>query len=68
MVLFKGKTQEVENYANIETQKLAKRATNNKITFNDQKSKIMVITRKNPRRDESSKFFLIINHYNKKIR
>jgi hypothetical protein len=46
MILVKGTTQvEVENYANIETQNVAKWARNNKINFNDQKSKIMVITK-----------------------
>jgi hypothetical protein len=38
MILTKGKTQaEVENYANIQTQKVAMWARNNKIVFNDQK-------------------------------
>lgn len=38
MIIVKGTTQEeAENYANIETQKAAKWARNNKINFNDQK-------------------------------
>jgi len=38
MILVKETTQEeAENYANIETQKAAKWARNNKINFNDQK-------------------------------
>jgi hypothetical protein len=50
MILTKGKTQvEVENYANIESQKVAAWARNNKIIFNDQKSKLMVITRRKPK-------------------
>jgi hypothetical protein len=50
MILTKGKTQvEVENYANIETQKVATWARNNQILFNDQKSKLMAITRRNPK-------------------
>ena len=47
MILVKGTTQvEVENYANIETQKVAKWATNNKMSFNDQKSKVTILTKK----------------------
>jgi hypothetical protein len=54
MILVKGTTQaEAENYANIETQKVAKWARNNKISFNDQKSKAMVITRKKPKNGTS---------------
>jgi len=46
MILVKGTTQvEVENYANIETQKVAKWARNNKMSFNDQKSKVTIITK-----------------------
>jgi hypothetical protein len=44
MILTKGKTEvEVENYANIKTQKVAGWARNNKIIFNDQKSKLMIL-------------------------
>jgi len=65
MILVKGIIQvEVENYANIETQKVANWARNNKIVFNDQKSKIMVITRNKPK--ISSKIFSLIKNYNKK--
>jgi hypothetical protein len=50
MILVKGTTQvEVENYANIETQKVAKWARNNKMRFNDQKSKVTIITKKKPK-------------------
>jgi hypothetical protein len=68
IILTKGKTQvEVENYVNIETQKVATWARNNKIIFNDQKSKLMVITRKkNPRLNGTSKFTLTTKNYNKK--
>ena len=59
MILVKGTTQvEVENYANIETQKVAKWVKNNKITFNEQKSKIMVITRKKPKNKQDFRIFL----------
>jgi hypothetical protein len=59
MILVKGTTQvEVETYANIETQKVAKWAKNNKINFNDQKSKIMVITKKKPKNKRDFKIFL----------
>jgi hypothetical protein len=36
--------------------------------FNDQKSKIMIITRKKPRINGASKFISIIRNYNKKTR
>jgi hypothetical protein len=50
MILTKGKTQvEVENCANIETQKVAMWARYNKIIFNDQKSKLMLLTRRKPK-------------------
>ena len=50
MVLTKGKSQiEIENYANIEIQKIATSARNNKITFNYQKSKLMVVIRRKPK-------------------
>jgi len=59
MILVKGTTQvEVENYANMETQKVAKWARNNKIEFNDQKSKIKVITRNEPKNRRDLKIFL----------
>jgi hypothetical protein len=59
MILTKGKTQaEVENYANIETQKFATWARNNKIIFNGQKSKLMVITRRKPKNKRDFKIYL----------
>jgi len=59
LILVKGKSQvEVENYANIETQKLAKGARNNKMSFNDQKSKVTIITRQNPKNRRDFKMFL----------
>ena len=59
MILVNGTTQEeVENYANIETHKVAKWARNNKISFNDQKSKILIITRKKPKKRGDFKIFL----------
>ena len=59
MVLFKGKTEvEVENYANIEAQKVAQWARNNKISFNDQKSKITIITRQKPKNRRDFNIFL----------
>jgi hypothetical protein len=59
IILVKGKTQvEVENYANIEIQKVAKWARNNHMSFNDLKSKVTIITRKNPKnRQDFSIFF-----------
>ena len=59
MMLTKGKTQaEVENYANIETQKFATWATENKITFNDQKSILMILTRRKPKIKRDFKIYL----------
>jgi hypothetical protein len=67
MILTKGKTQaEVENYTNIETQKVAKWARINKIIFNDQKSKLMVIKGGNPRINGTSKSISITENYKKK--
>jgi len=64
MVLIKGSNQvEVENYANIETQKITNWGRNNKMSFNDQKSKVMIITKKKPKNRRDIKIFL----NNKKI-
>ena len=41
--------QEAENYANIEIGKITNRAKYNKIMFNDQKSKVMLVTRRKRR-------------------
>jgi hypothetical protein len=41
--------QEAENFANIEINKITKWAKDNKITFNEQKSKVMVVTRRKRR-------------------
>jgi len=50
MILTKGKTQvEVEIYANIETQKVATWARDNKIIFIDQRSKLLILTRRKPK-------------------
>jgi len=58
MILVKGSNQvEVENYANIETQKVANWARNNIMSFNDQKSKVMIITKK-PKNRRDIKSFL----------
>ena len=59
MILTKGKTQvEIENYANIETQKVARWARDNKINFNDQKSKLMILTRRKPKIKQNFKIYL----------
>ena len=50
MILVKGSNQvEVENYANIEIQNVVNWSRNNKMCFNDQKSKVMIITKKKPK-------------------
>ena len=59
LILVNGKTQvEVEKYANIETQKVAKWARNHKMSFNDHKSKVMIITRQKPKNRRDLKIFL----------
>ena len=50
LILTKGKTQEeVKNYANIGLSKITMWARENKMKFNEQKSKIMIITHRNPK-------------------
>ena len=57
LMLTKGKTQEeVENYANIEISKITKWARENKMTFNEQKSKMMIITRRRPKNKREYKY------------
>jgi hypothetical protein len=59
MILTKRTTQvEVENYANIETQKVAMWARDNKIIFNGQKSKLMILTRRKPKIKRDFKIYL----------
>jgi len=41
--------QEAENFANIEISKITNWAKDDKITFNDQKSKVIVVTRRKRR-------------------
>jgi len=69
VILVKEKTQvEVENYASIEIQMVAKWAKNNKISFNDLKSKVTIITRKKPKNRRDLKFFSITRKFNRKTR
>ena len=59
VILVKGASQlEVENYANIEMQKVAKWARNNKMSFNDQKSKVIIITKKKTKNRRDINIFL----------
>jgi len=59
LILTKGKTQEeVENYANIELSKIAKCARENKMKFNEQKYKMMIITRRRPKIKREYKIYL----------
>jgi ribonuclease HI len=59
LILTKGKTQvEVENYANIETQKVTAWARENKMIFNERKSKLMIITRRRPKMKRDYKIYL----------
>ena len=55
----KGKTQEeVENYASIELSKITTWARENKIIFKEQKSKMMMITRRRPKNKREYKIYL----------
>lgn len=49
LLAVKGRSNlELENYANLELQKITNWAKENKIKFNDQKSKMLIITRRKP--------------------
>jgi len=52
--------REAENYANIEIRKITKWAKDNKITFNELKSKAMVVTRK--KRKENKNVLIYLNN------
>jgi len=55
----KGKTQEeVENYANLELIKVTRWARDNKMAFNEQKSKLVTITRRKPKTKRDYKIYL----------
>ena len=59
LILTKGKTQEeVENYANIELSKITRWARENKMKFNEQKSKMMILTRRRPKIKREFKIYL----------
>jgi hypothetical protein len=59
VILVRGSNPvETENYTNIETQMVAKWARDNKMRFNEQKSKVMIITKKRPRNRREIKIFL----------
>jgi hypothetical protein len=51
-------TKEAENFANIEISKITKWAEDNKITFNEQKSKVMVVTRRKRREKTDVSIYL----------
>jgi hypothetical protein len=54
LIAVKAETvREAENYANIEIRKITNWARENKITFNEQKSKVMVISRKKRRENKN---------------
>ena len=59
LLLTTGKTQEeVENYANIELNKITTWARENKMKFNEQKSKMIIITRSRPKVKKEYKIYL----------
>jgi len=53
-----GTVREAENYANIEISKITKWAKDNSITFNEQKPKTVVVTRKKRRDNEEISIYL----------
>jgi hypothetical protein len=66
MILVKGASQlEVENYANIETQKVAKWARNNKLSFSDQKSNVIIIKKKKPNNRRDTNISLTTRNYSR---
>jgi hypothetical protein len=61
IVLTKGKSAfEAENFSNVEMRKIAIWAKNNKIRFNEQKSKVLLISRK--KRKDKSKLSIFQNN------
>ena len=52
--------QEAENFANTEISKITNLAKDNKIMFNDQKSKVMVVTRR--KRREKTEVYVYLNN------
>ena len=59
LVLIKSKSiLEAENIANTEINKITNWSKNNKIKFNDQKSKLLVITRRRPRTQRDISIYL----------
>jgi hypothetical protein len=61
LIAVKAETvREAKNYVNIEISKITKWAKDNKITFNEQKSKAMVVTRK--KRRENKEVLIHLNN------
>ena len=59
MLIVKGNSLlEIENHANIELQKISSWAEQNKIIFNSEKSKLMVVTRRKTKPDREINIFL----------
>jgi len=59
LILSKGKTQEeIENYASIELSKIANWAQENEMKFNEQKSKLIIITHRRPKIKREYKLYL----------
>jgi len=50
-----GNVQEAENFANIEINKITNWEKQNKITFNEQKSKVMLATRRKRKNNRSQR-------------
>ena len=52
--------REAENFTNIEIRKISKWAKDNKMAFNDQKSKVMVVTRR--KRKQNTEISIYVNN------
>ena len=58
IIVTRGKTvREAENIANIELSKISSWAKDNKIRFNEQKSKATILTRRKRRKKEAINIF-----------
>jgi len=68
IILTRGKSvSEVENTANIELTKISKLAKDNKVRFNDQKSKVMLMTRRKRKERKDLEVYLTTKSSDKLI-
>jgi hypothetical protein len=66
IILTKGEsTVEAENYMNLELRKISDWAQNNKLKFNEHKSKVMLMSRRKRKEKKEAEIYLIIKFWNK---